>query len=163
MRVSKEQGELRLTPFLIKAHISTKNKYFMAGEVTVARESGVNSLNAVSQSTRRQTNPFRSMAYKPLSNERREELAADGINIRIYEQVGREENNQRIDFEYRRQVQQLRDNLREKYPEAEWADRAFTTDRNLIAQAKEQRRQYNRELNQGVRRLKRLAAAAKKK
>lgn len=135
----------------------------MAGEIVVARESGVNALNAVSPSTRRQTNPFRSMAYKPLSDERREELAADGINIRIYEQLGREENNRRIDFEYRRQVQQLRDNLREKYPDAEWADRAFTSDRGLIAQAQAQRAAYNRELNQGVRRLKRLAAAAKKK
>ena len=36
-------------------------------------------------------------------------------------------------------------------------------DRDLLAQAKVERAAYNRELNQGVRRLKRLAATAKKK
>lgn len=137
----------------------------MASEIFSARESSVSGLNSTSStsSARRQANPFRGMALQPLSAERKAELQSDGINMRIYEQLRREEHARRIDSEYERQVKRLRDELREKYPEAEWADRAFTTDRDLIAQAKEQRRHYNRELSQGVRRLKRLAAAAKKK
>lgn len=137
----------------------------MASEVFSAREASVSGLNSASSTSaaRRQANPFRGMALQPLSDERRSELQSDGVNMRIYEQLRREEHGRRVDYEYERQVRRLRDELREKYPDAEWADRAFTTDKGLIAQAKAQRAAYNREYNQGVRRLRRLAAAAKKK
>lgn len=83
--------------------------------------------------------------------------------MRIYESLRRDERDRRIDYEYENQVRNLRDSLREKYPLGNYANTSFTTDRDLLAQAKAERAAYNRELNQGVRRLKRLAAAAKKK
>lgn len=83
--------------------------------------------------------------------------------MRIYESLRRDERDRRIDYEYENQVRYLRDSLREKYPLGTYANTSFTTDRDLLAQAKAERAAYNRELNQGVRRLKRLAAAAKKK
>lgn len=132
-------------------------------EVTIARESGVNALNAVSSSARRQTNPFRSITTRPISEAYRAELEAEGVNMRIYESLRRDERDRRIDYEYENQVRKLRDDLREKYPLGNYANTAFTTDRDLLAQAKAERAAYNRELNQGVRRLKRLAAAAKRK
>lgn len=135
----------------------------MAGEVNVARESGVNSLNAVSTSTRRQTNPFRSITTRPISAAYRAELEEQGVNMRIYESLRRDERDRRIDDAYETEVRNLRNSLREKYPLGNYANAAFTTDRALLAQAKAERAAYNRELNQGVRRLKRLAAAAKKK
>lgn len=135
----------------------------MAGEVTVARESGVNALNAVSSSTRRQTNPFRSITTRPISAAYRAELEEQGVNMRIYESLRRDERDRRIDDAYETEVRNLRSSLREKYPLGNYANTAFTTDRDLLARAKAERAAYNRELNQGVRRLKRLAAAAKKK
>ena len=65
--------------------------------------------------------------------------------------------------EYENQVRNLRNELREKYPLGNYANTSFTNDRDLLAQAKVERAAYNRELNQGVRRLKRLAAVAKRK
>lgn len=135
----------------------------MSGEVTIARESGVNALNAVSSSTRRQVNPFRSITTRPISDAYRAELVEQGVNMRIYESLRRDERNRRIDNAYETEVRNLRNSLREKYPLGNYANTAFTTDRDLLAQAKAERAAYNRELNQGVRRLKRLAAAAKKK
>ena len=135
----------------------------MASEVFSAREQGVSSLNAVSGSTRRQANPFRSITVRPISDAYRAELEEQGVNMRIYESLRRDERDRRIDYEYENQVKSLRESLREKYPLGNYANSAFTTDRELLAQAKAERAAYNRELNQGVRRLKRLAAAAKKK
>lgn len=135
----------------------------MAGEVTVARESGVSALNAVSSSARRQANPFRSITTRPISDAYRAELEGQGVNMRIYESLRRDERDRRIDYEYENQVRNLRNSLREKYPLGNYANTAFTTDRDLLAQAKAERAAYNKELNQGVRRLKRLAATAKKK
>ena len=137
----------------------------MAGEITIAREGKVNSLNAVgsTSSARRQSNPFRGITTRPISDAYRAELVEQGVNMRIYESLRRDERDRRIDYEYDNQVRNLRDSLREKYPLGDYANKAFTTDRGLLAQAKAERAAYNRELNQGVRRLKRLAAAAKKK
>ena len=135
----------------------------MASEVFSAREQGVSSLNAVSGSTRRQANPFRSITVRPISDAYRAELEEQGVNMRIYESLRRDERDRRIDYEYENQVKSLRESLREKYPLGNYANSAFTTDRDLLAQAKAERAAYNRELNQGVRRLKRLAAAAKRK
>jgi len=132
-------------------------------EVTIARESGVNTLNAVSLSARRQANPFRSITTRPISAAYRAELEEQGVNMRIYESLRRDERDRRIDDAYETEVRNLRNALREKYPLGNYANTAFTTDRDLLAQAKAERAAYNRELNQGVRRLKRLAAAAKKK
>ena len=135
----------------------------MAGEVTVARESGVNAINAVGSPARRQANPFRSITTRPISAAYRAELEEQGVNMRIYESLRRDERDRRIDYAYETEVRNLRNSLREKYPLGNYANTAFTTDRDLLAQAKAERAAYNRELNQGVRRLKRLAAAAKKK
>ena len=135
----------------------------MAGEVTVARESGVSALNAVSSSARRQANPFRSITTRPISDAYRAELVEQGVNMRIYESLRRDERDRRIDYEYENQVRNLRDSLREKYPLGNYANTAFTTDRDLLAQAKAERAAYNRELAAGTRRLKRLAASAKNK
>lgn len=135
----------------------------MSGEVSVARESNVNALNAVSPSTRRQANPFRNFTTRPISAAYRAELEEQGVNMRIYESLRRDERDRRIDDAYETEVRNLRNTLREKYPLGNYANTAFTTDRDLLAQAKAERAAYNRELNQGVRRLKRLAAAAKKK
>ena len=137
----------------------------MASEIYSARESSVNGLNSMGSisAARRQANPFRGISLQPLPESRRAGLVADGVNMRIYEQLRREEYGRRVDYEYERQVKRLRDDLREKYPDAEWADHAFTTDRDLLAQAKAERAAYNREFAAGMRRLKRLAAAAKKK
>ena len=136
----------------------------MAQEITAAREGKVNSLNAVgsTSSARRQSNPFRGITTRPISDAYRAELVEQGVNMRIYESLRRDERDRRIDYEYDNQVRNLRDSLREKYPLGDYANKAFTTDRGLLAQAKAERAAYNRELNQGVRRLKRLAAAAKK-
>ena len=135
----------------------------MASEVFSAREQGVSSLNAVSSSTRRQANPFRSITVRPISNAYRAELEEQGVNMRIYESLRRDERDRRIDDEYENQVRNLKLSLREKYPLGNYANSAFTTDRDLLAQAKAERAAYNRELNQGIKRLKRLAAAAKRK
>lgn len=137
----------------------------MAKEITVAREASVRSLNAQSSTSaaRRQSNPFSSITTRPISASQRAYLESEGVNMRIYEQTRVDERNRRIDYEYDRQVKQLRDNLNEKYSLASYAGRAFTNDRSLLAQAKEERKAYNRELAQGIKRLKRLAAAAKRK
>lgn len=135
----------------------------MASEVFSAREGAVRSLNAVSSSTRRQSNPFRSITTRPISDAYRAELVEEGVNMRIFESLRRDERDRRIDYEYENQVRNLRESLREKYPLGNYANTAFTTDRDLLAQAKAARAAYNRELAAGVRRLKRLAAAAKKK
>ena len=137
----------------------------MAGEVTIAREGKVDSLNAVgsTSSARRQSNPFRGITNRPVSDAYLAELEEQGVNMRIYESLRRDERDRRIDYEYENQVRNLRDSLREKYPLGNYDNTAFTTDRGLLAQAKAERAAYNRELNRGVRRLKRLAAAAKKK
>lgn len=137
----------------------------MAAEITIAREGKVNSLNAVSStsSARRQANPFRGITTRPVSAAYRAELEEQGVNMRIYESLRRDERDRRIDYGYENQVRSLRDSLREKYPLGNYANTAFTTDRGLLAQAKAERAAYNRELNQGVRRLKRQAAAAKRK
>lgn len=135
----------------------------MASEVFSAREQGVSSLNAVSGSSRRQANPFRSITVRPMSDAYRAELEEQGVNMRIYESLRRDERDRRIDYEYENQVRSLRESLREKYPLGNYANSAFTTDRDLLAQAKAQRAAYNRELAAGTRRLKRLAAAAKRK
>lgn len=135
----------------------------MASEVTVARESGVNTLNALSPSARLQTNPFRNITTRPISAAYRAELEEQGVNMRIYESLRRDERDRRIDDAYETELRNLRNTLREKYPLGNYANTAFTTDRDLLAQARTERAAYNRELNQGVRRLKRLAAAAKKK
>ena len=135
----------------------------MASEVKVARESGVNTLNALSPSARRQTNPFRNITTRPISAAYRAELEEQGVNMRIYESLRRDERDRRIDDAYETELRNLRDSLREKYPLGNYANTAFPTDSDLLAQAKAERAEYNRELNQGVRRLKRLAAAAKKK
>lgn len=137
----------------------------MAAEITIAREGKVNSLNAVSStsSARRQANPLRGITTRPVSAAYRAELEEQGVNMRIYESLRRDERDRRIDYEYENQVRKLRDSLREKYPLGNYANTAFTTDRGLLAQAKAERAAYNRELNQGVRRLKRQAAAAKRK
>ena len=132
----------------------------MASEVFSAKESSVNSLNAVSSSASRQANPFRSITTRPISAAYRAELEAEGVNMRIYEQTRVDERNRRIDGEYERQVRQLKLDLGEKYPIASYADRSGD---KSISVAQAERRAYNRELNQGVRRLKRLAAAAKRK
>lgn len=133
----------------------------MASEVFSAREAKASPLNAVGFG--RRPNPFRSMSYTPLSTSRRAELEEQGINIRIYESLRKDEFDRRVDYEYENQVRKLTSDLREKYPLGNYANTAFTTDRDLLAQAKAERAAYNRELNQGVRRLKRLATAAKKK
>ena len=135
----------------------------MAGEVTVARESGVSALNAVSSSARRQANPFRSITTRPISDAYRAELVEQGVNMRIYESLRRDERDRRIDDAYEKEVRNLRNSLREKYPLGNYANTAFTTDRDILAQAKAERAAYNRELAAGTRRLKRLAEAAKKK
>ena len=135
----------------------------MASEVTVARESGVNTLNALSPSARLQTNPFRNITTRPISAAYRAELEEQGVNMRIYESLRRAERDRRIEHAYETELRNLRNTLREKYPLGNYANTAFTTDRDLLAQARTERAAYNRELNQGVRRLKRLAAAAKKK
>lgn len=135
----------------------------MAQESYVARESSANPLNAVSSGTQRRANPFRSITTRPVSDSYRRELEEQGVNMRIYESLRRDERDRRIDDEYETQVQNLRSELREKYPLGNYANSSFTTDRALLAQAKAERAAYNRELNQGVRRLKRLAAAAKRK
>ena len=83
--------------------------------------------------------------------------------MRIYESLRRDERDRRIDYEYENQLRNLRNELREKYPLGNYANTSFTNDRDLLAQAKVERAAYNRELNQGVRRLKRLAAVAKRK
>ena len=83
--------------------------------------------------------------------------------MRIYESLRRDERDRRIDYYYENQVRNLRNELREKYPLGNYANTSFTNDRDLLAQAKVERAAYNRELNQGVRRLKRLAAVAKRK
>ena len=139
----------------------------MAKEITIARESGVSSLNATSSTSSakraRQANPFRNIATRPISAAYRAELEEQGVNMRIYESLRRDERDRRIDDAYETEVRNLRSSLREKYPLGNYTNSAFTTDRDLLAQAKAERAAYNRELNQGVRRLKRLAAAAKKK
>ena len=139
----------------------------MAKEITIARESGVSSLNATSSTSSakraRQANPFRNITTRPISAAYRAELEEQGVNMRIYESLRRDERDRRIDDAYETEVRNLRNSLREKYPLGNYANTAFTTDRDLLAQAKAERAAYNRELNQGVRRLKRLAAAAKKK
>ena len=137
----------------------------MAAEISVARESSVSSLNAQSStsSAGRQANPFRSITTRPISEAYRRELEAEGVNMRIYESLRRDERDRRIDDEYETQVRNLRANLREKYPLGNYANSAFTTDRQLLAQAQQQRKDYNRELAQGIKRLKRQAAAAKRK
>ncbi len=136
-------------------------------EITVARESGVSALNAASSTSSarraRLANPFSNITTRPVSAAYRAELEEQGVNMRIYESLRRDERDRRIDYEYENQVRNLRDSLREKYPLGNYANTAFTTDRGLLAQAKAERAAYNRELNQGVRRLKRLAAAAKRK
>lgn len=137
----------------------------MASEIFSARESSVNEVNSVGStaSARRQANPFRNITGYQTSAFMRQHLESEGVNMRLYDAMRREQRNNRIDYEYGKQVDKLRDSLREKYPMSEWADRSFTTDRGLMAEAKAQRAAYNREFNQGVRRLRRLAAAAKKK
>ncbi len=135
----------------------------MAQESYVARESSVNPLNAVSSGMQRRPNPFLSITTRPVSAAYRAELEEQGVNMRIYESLRRDERDRRIDNEYETQVRNLRNELREKYPLGNYANSSFTTDRSLLAQAKAERAAYNRELNQGVRRLKRLAAAAKRK
>lgn len=135
----------------------------MASEVTVAHESGVDTLNALGLSTRQHANPFRSITTRPISATYRAELEEQGVNMRMFEAMRRDERDRRIDDSYETEVRNLRNSLREKYPLGNYANSAFTTDRDLLAQAKAERAAYNRELNQGVRRLKRLAAAAKRK
>lgn len=132
------------------------------GEVSVSRESSVSPLNAMTVSARR-LNPFRNIVTRPISASYRAELEEQGVNMRIYESLRRDERDRRIDYEYENQVRNLRNELREKYPLGNYANTSFTNDRDLLAQAKVERAAYNRELNQGVRRLKRLAATAKKK
>ena len=134
----------------------------MAKEATIARESSVNPLNAVSSGTQRRPNPFRSITTERErgSAAYRSSLEAEGVNMRIMESVWRENRDRRIDNEYERQVRQLKLDLGEKYPTASWADRSGNRG---ISVSPSERAAYNRELNQGVRRLKRLAAAAKRK
>lgn len=132
------------------------------GEVSVSRESSVSPLNAMTVSARR-LNPFRNIVTRPISASYRAELEEQGVNMRIYESLRRDERDRRIDYEYENQVRNLRNELREKYPLGNYANTSFTNDRDLLAQAKVERAAYNRELNQGVRRLKRLAAVAKRK
>lgn len=132
------------------------------GEVSVSRESSVSPLNAITVSARR-LNPFRNIVTRPISTAYRAELEEQGVNMRIYESLRRDERDRRIDYEYENQVRNLRNELREKYPLGNYANTSFTNDRDLLAQAKVERAAYNRELNQGVRRLKRLAAVAKRK
>lgn len=132
------------------------------GEVSVSRESSVSPLNAMTVSARR-LNPFRNIVTRPISASYRAELEEQGVNMRIYESLRRDERDRRIDYEYENQVRNLRNELREKYPLGNYANTSFTNDRDLLAQAKAERAAYNRELNQGVRRLKRLAAVAKRK
>ena len=132
------------------------------GEVSVSRESSVIPLNAMTVSARR-LNPFRNIVTRPISASYRAELEGQGVNMRIYESLRRDERDRRIDYEYENQVRNLRNELREKYPLGNYANTSFTNDRDLLAQAKVERAAYNRELNQGVRRLKRLAAVAKRK
>ena len=131
-------------------------------ETTIAKESSPNPLNAIG-GTRRRDNPFRNITTRPISASYRAELEEQGVNMRIYESLRRDERDRRIDDAYETEVRNLRNSLREKYPLGNYANSAFTNDRDLFAQAKAERAAYNRELNQGVRRLKRLAAAAKKK
>lgn len=137
----------------------------MASEVFIAREGGVNSLNAVgsTSSARRQANPFRGITTRPISAAYRAELEEQGVNMRIYDALRRDERDRRIDDVYETEVRNLRNSLREKYPLGNYGNAAFTTDRDLLAQAKAERAAYNRELAAGTRRLKRLEAAAKKK
>ena len=132
------------------------------GEVSVSRESSVIPLNAMTVSARR-LNPFRNIVTRPISASYRAELEGQGVNMRIYESLRRDERDRRIDYEYENQVRNLRNELREKYPLGNYANTSFTNDRDLLAQAKVEMAAYNRELNQGVRRLKRLAAVAKRK
>ena len=111
----------------------------MAREVPVVRESGVNALNAVDSPTRRQANPFRSITTRPISAAYRAELEEQGVNMRIYESLRRDERDRRIDDAYEAEVRNLRSSLREKYPLGNYANTAFTTDRELLAQAKAER------------------------
>ena len=106
-------------------------------------------------------NPFRNITTRPISAEQRAYLESEGINMRIYEQTRIDERNRRIDDEYKKQVKNLRLDLAEKYPLANQGN--FTSDRRLLSQGQEQTRAFTRELNQGIKRLKRLAAAAKRK
>lgn len=134
----------------------------MASEVFSAREATAPVSNAMARATRR-PNPFRDISVRPISAAYRTELEEQGVNMRIYESLRRDERDRRIDDEYETQVRNLRMELREKYPLGNYANSAFTTDRGLLAQAKAQRASYNRELAQGIKRLKRLAAEAKRK
>lgn len=135
----------------------------MAGEVSVAREGGVSSLNAVSGSSRRQANPFRDFVLTPLSDLHRRHLESEGVNMQMYEAMRRDNLDRRIDEEYEEQVTELKMELREKYPLGNYANSEFTNDPELLAQAKQQRASYNLELNRGIKRLRRLAKEAKKK
>lgn len=136
-------------------------------EITVARESGVSALNAVSSASAsgrtRQPNPFRDIKTRPISAAYRAELEEQGVNIRMIEQNRRDERDRRIDEVYEREVRNLRTSLREKYPLGNYTTDSFSNDKGLLAQAKRERAAYNRELNQGVRRLQRLAYMAMKK
>ncbi len=135
----------------------------MSGEVTVARESGVNALNAVGSPARRQANPFRSITMRPISNAYRAELEEQGVNMRMFEAMRRDERDRRIDDEYETQLRQLRIDLREKYPLGNYAKLPQGELGDTYSKAVQQRKDYNRELAQGIKRLRRLAAAAKKK
>lgn len=135
----------------------------MASEVFSAREQGVSSLNAVSGSTRRQANPFRSITVRPTSDAYRAELEEQGVNMRMYEAMRRDERDRRIDDEYETQLRQLRIDLREKYPLGNYANLPQGELGDTYSKAVQQRKDYNRELAQGIKRLRRLAAAAKRK
>ena len=137
----------------------------MAAEITVARESSVSSLNARSStsSAGRQANPFRSITTRPISEAYRRELEAEGVNMRIFEQTRVDERNRRIDYELEKQIKQMRLDLQEKYPMAHMTGSEYKLTPKLKAEAKQQQRAMNRELAQDIKRLKRQAAAAKRK
>lgn len=132
----------------------------MAQEVTVAKESGVKSLNA--QGAAKRENPFRNIKTSPISDAYRRELEEQGVNIRMVESMRKDERDRRIDDEYETQVRNLKLELREKYPLGNYANPSLASGMRL-QQANLHRAAYNRELAQGIKRLRRLASEAKRK
>lgn len=134
----------------------------MAREKVTAKESSVSPLNAVSNG-QRQENPFRSITVRPVSASYRAQLEEEGVNMRIYEQTRIDERNRRIDYELEKQIKQLRLDKQEKYPLAHMTGSEYKLTPTLKAKARQQSKDLNREIAQEIKRLKRLAAAAKRK
>lgn len=127
-----------------------------------SKSTGTRYLGSTTSSAARKSNPFSSISIPHVDKEYLAQLNNEGVNLSLYNETLVKERNKKIDDEYKKQVSNLKTSLDEKWPLASLARLGAATGETL-AQAKLHLARYNRELNQGIKRLRRLANEAKKK